>query len=237
VYVALNTGPLSSSYLFMRSLDGGTTWTTLDEQHNSQCVWRVVILQGHPTDPNRLFDSADCLFSGRTGANLLQSPDQGASFTRFSQDNDYPIGLIGGEGAAPGRWYEATNLDNRFGGGATLLRSDDDGGSWEAVLTFRGGGQRPGQPPDSDHWLVNLTALAYVPSDPDIVYAARDAYASASSSSVVTSGVTVSRDGGATWEDLGSQQMGGISSLAVGIDGKNLYLGGGQGLWRLEVST
>ena len=39
----------------------------------------------------------------------------------------------------------------------------------------------------------------------------------------------------ATWSDLGRQDIGAVSDLALGVDGRNLYAATDQGLWRLPL--
>jgi hypothetical protein len=51
----------------------------------------------------------------------------------------------------------------------------------------------------------------------------------------VTSGVTVSQDGGQTWNDFGNQQEGTLTDLKLGIDGKYLFLATDHGVTRMAL--
>jgi len=52
----------------------------------------------------------------------------------------------------------------------------------------------------------------------------------------VTSGVMQSTNAGATWNDLGSQQLGCITDLALGPDGHSLFAATDDGLFRLDIT-
>jgi hypothetical protein len=234
----------SADFRFLRSNDGGTTWQRLEERHLSFCGWGVPILQPHPGDASRVFRAAECTAGRNFGESLGQSTDAGATWTAvFDSDSTssdsagYPARLAGGQGAAPERFYLAVNRDRRVGG-STLYRSDDDGSTWNGVLAYRGGGSggytQPGEDPQAPGvWLGGLT---YDPANPDRVFVGRRVYpgyfAPANGG-----GVAASLDGGATWSDLGRQDIGAVSDLALGVDGQNLYAATDQGLWRLPLST
>ena len=49
------------------------------------------------------------------------------------------------------------------------------------------------------------------------------------------SGLTVSIDAGATWVDLGRQDLPPVHDLALGIDGKWLFAATSDGVWRLQL--
>jgi photosystem II stability/assembly factor-like uncharacterized protein len=239
IYAGLKTGSISDEYWFYRSVDAGTTWTELFHSHNSLCGWGVKILLPHPTDPNRLFFSGGC-HAGRDFAETLkQSIDQGQSFTDIYDNRQpaldapsgFPQALTGGDGTDPPRWYLAINRDQRFGG-SFLLRSDDDGGSWYTVLDHVGGGS---EDPDKSRFSVTIRAIAYDPANPASVYVARNGAYPGFPPTPVTSGVTVSNDGGQTWSDLGNQQMGSIADLVLGLDGQYLFLASDRGVARLAM--
>ncbi len=141
--------------------------------------------------------------------------------------------MLGGRGAAPARWYLAFNRDPRIGG-SVVVRSDDDGTTWTPILAYDGGGTFGPVGTDPNAWDVEIAGLASAPSAPDTLYLARTAVSPADRS-VQTSGVATSIDGGATWSDLGSQQLGQLADLALGIDGQNLYLASDKGLFQLPL--
>jgi photosystem II stability/assembly factor-like uncharacterized protein len=209
VYLALTGRGISADFRFLRSPDGGATWEQLEEHHNSLCGWGAPILVAHPADPNRLFRTASC-YAGRSatvGDTLDLSLDRGASWAAlFESRPNFPTDLVGGRGAAPARHY--LGVDYRRDPVAWLYRSDDDGGTWTPVFT------QPG---------ATVGGLAYDPAAPDRVFLA------------LGSGVKASPDGGATWTDLGRQDLGEINALVLGIDAGNLYAATDQGLWRLHL--
>jgi hypothetical protein len=242
LYVALGQGDSFVPDTLLGSTDGGETWSKFEHQHPDQCYWGINIFQSHPTDPTRLFDSTSCSVGGGRGFSVNQSTDRGTTFQKFwssGPETARPIRLAGGQGARSTRWYLAAK-DDAGAGGSSVQRSDDNGATWSEILAYRGGGRQGTSSPDADPNELNITiaGLVYNPTHPDTLYVARTAFGAAGTedgSTVVTSGVTVSTDGGATWSDLGSQQMGKVADLALGIDAKNLYLGSDQGLFALPL--
>jgi len=113
-----------------------------------------------------------------------------------------------------------------------LLRSDDDGASWDTVLDFQGGGTFN---QDQTAFSVQIAGLADDPNNPDAVYVARNGAYPGFPPTPVTNGVTQSSDGGQTWNDLGNQQEGTIADLALGIDGQYLFLATDHGGARLPL--
>ena len=117
-------------------------------------------------------------------------------------------------------------------GGSAIFRSDDDAATWTEILTYRGGGSDPrtGGP------NVYVGGLAYDQANPDTVYVGlvdigtypprRDSL-----------GVRVSRDGGASWSDLGRADIGAVNDLALGVDGKYLYAATDQGIFRMHLTS
>jgi photosystem II stability/assembly factor-like uncharacterized protein len=231
VYLAVTANEaISARFRFLRSRDGGATWDALEEANNSLCGWGVRILQAHPTDPRRVLRTASC-YAGRNLSDALrESRDQAATWRILYEPRlAFPTALVGGQGTAPGRWYLAANHDARSGG-STLFRSDDDGGTWQSVLVFQGGGTIGG----ADSPNVQMGGLAYDPAAPERLFVGLNETSSqAATPPPARSRVTTSADGGQTWTDLGRPDLGAINALAVGIDGRNLYAATEQGLWRL----
>ena len=221
---------------FFRSQDGGTTWRKLEETHFSLCGWAVPILQPHPMDAGRVFRAASCTAGRNFGEPLNHSANAGETWSEAwngnGDESGYPSRLVGGRGIVPGRFYLAVNRDRRLGG-SNVFRSDDNGVSWSAILTYRGGGT-PGFGGDPETAAVEIGGLAYDPVNPDRIYVGRKVYPSYSDPPD-GGGVAVSTDGGATWSDLGRQDIGAVSDLALGIDGRNLYAATDQGLWQLPL--
>lgn len=244
VYLGVGGGRgAPADFRFFRSRDGGATWQQLEEHHFSLCSWDMPILQAHPTDARRVFRAADCIAGRNFGETLAQSTNAGESWTPLfnPQPNappflGYPHFLVGGQGPEPRRFYLAVNRDRRAGG-SSLFRSDDDGATWDEVLAYRGGGS-PGFAPDVDPTAPNvrLGGLAYEPAQPDHVYVGRQVFPGFFEPAA-GGAVAASLDGGETWADLGRQDIGAVSDLAVGADGVWLFAATDQGLWRWRLGA
>lgn len=248
VYVGVG---LYGKFRFLRSDDAGLSWQQLEEHDNMTCGWAVPILLPHPTDENRLLRTAQC-YAGRDFYDQLrQSTDRGMSWStlfgvgrpgvggRDSQHPEFafPRELVGGAGAEPSRFYLATLRDSRVGGGASLFRSDDDGRTWTEVFSSRPESVSPAGPaPGSE--IIRVGGLAYDPARPATVYLGLNVYVVPPDSSRPTltrAGVLVSDDGGAIWQPIGRQDLPEISDLALGIDGRNLYVADREDLRRLRL--
>jgi hypothetical protein len=218
VYVAMNNGTFHSSQ------DGGQTWQTQTPgPQGGPCTWAVYLLQPHPVEAQRLFRTFGC-YAGRNlvgGIPVSESRDGGHTWTSFyERPATFPGRLAGGQGAAPLRWYLAMTVPFSPGGGI-LLRSDDDGATWAELLTLRIDSAAPSGS------AATFGGLTYDPANPDRVWVGR---------SGTRAGVAYSPDGGATWEDLGRQDVGRVSDLALGIDGRYLFAATDRGVWRLELA-
>jgi len=244
LYLGLAGSLAAEEFHFFRSRDGGATWQQLEQQHFSLCSWNVLVLQPHPSDARRVFRAADCIAGRNVGESLAESTDMGQTWTPVFNAQPfsapflgYPERLVGGQGRAPQRFYLAVNRDRRVGG-SSVVRSDDDGASWDEVLAYHGGGtpgfSPPGEDPNAPN--VQLGGLAYDPAQPDQVYIGRQVFLGyfepASGGAVAAS-----RDGGATWFGLGRQDIGAVSDLALSVDGGTLLAATDQGLWRLQLAA
>ncbi len=237
LYLGLAARPdISADFRFIRSDDGGASWQQLEEHHNTLCGWGVRILEPHPADPNRVFRSAGC-YAGRDFSDSLEhSADRGDSWSGVfgaSSFGDaqfaFPARLVGGRGTAPGRYFLAANRDVRIGG-AALFRSGDDGRAWTEVLSFPRRESPQGPAPN-----VSTGGLAYDAGAPDLVYVGLNGYDDEVFRRTHTgSWVQASRDGGATWSDLGGRGLAQIADLALGVDGLYLYAATDRGLWRFR---
>lgn len=236
-------GAALADFRFFRSRDAGATWQQLEEHHFSLCSWDLPILQPYPTDARRVFRAADCIAGRNFGETLAQSINAGESWTALFNPQPfappflgYPQYLVGGQGLEPLRFYLAVNRDRRAGG-SSVVRSDDDGATWNEVLAYRGGGS-PGFAPDVDPNAPNvrLGGLAYDPAHPDQIYVGRQVflgYFEPATGGAVAS----SLDGGGTWADLGRQDIGAVNDLALGVDRQFLFAAADQGLWRLRLGA
>jgi photosystem II stability/assembly factor-like uncharacterized protein len=248
MYVAVTgAGGRGDFVRFLRSRDAGATWDDLGVSAGSMCGAVVYLLSPHSTDAQRVFRTAGCYAGRDSGGALEQSTDQGATWSillnlgvvppgTLAADalTGYPVRLAGGEGRAPSRFYLAMKRDPRLGG-ASLLRTDDDGSSWAEVLAFRGGGLFVSRDPYAP--IVQIGGLAYEPGTPDRVYVglASRCADTRSTGCEQESHVLTSADGGLTWTDWGLYGHGKINDLALGIDGLNLYAATEQGVWRLRL--
>lgn len=89
-----------------------------------------------------------------------------------------------------------------------FTRRHDRGASWRFLLNA------------NDDPSVGVAGLAYDPSAPDYLYLAPTGAGEA---------VQASPEGGETWQQLGADDKGRVTSLALGIDGRNLYAGTDRG--------
>jgi BNR/Asp-box repeat protein len=214
LYAAIATGD-SQNYRLVGSSDVGLTWSVLQKPYSSLCSWNVDFIQGHPSDAQRILQSVSCRAGRVLNGGVEESRDGGRTFSDFWNSNfayelGFPKRLVGGEGSMPKRWYLATNADGRVGG-APVLRSDT--------------------------WNVEIHGLAYDASNPDTVYVARTAYPALGPAVPITSGVGVSTDGGQTWSDLASQQLGKIADLALSADRNTVYVASDLGLFSLTIDS
>jgi hypothetical protein len=211
VYLALSGRGVSADFRFLRSDDGGLTWQQLEESHDSLCGWSVLILRPHPTDPDQLFRTAGCYapWDVVSGDALERSADRGLTWDAVLHPAPhFPSRLVGGKGAMPSRYYLAASRGEP--GGGWLYRSDDGGATWAEVFGAAAG--------------PSIGGLAHDPAAPDAVYLG-----------LSSGGVKMSADGGASWSDLGRQDLGRVNDLGLGIDGRHLYAATEFGLWRLRL--
>jgi hypothetical protein len=210
VFVAM--AQFSVSFQVHRSLDGGATWTLIEGPLlGATCIFSTPILEPHPTDSNRVLRTSGC-YAGRDvpfGDTLDQSLDQGVTWSQlFHPKPLFPSRLVGGMGSEPGRWYLAAH----FGappGSTKLFRTDDDGATWNAVLTFATG--------------PALVGVTYDPWTPDLVVAA-----------LTTDVITRSDDGGTSWTDLPSGPSG-VADVRLTPGAEALLAATTHGVWRLAL--
>jgi photosystem II stability/assembly factor-like uncharacterized protein len=202
----------------LRSQDGGGTWEPIGIETNTpHSLMYSDLLVPHSIAPDRVFYQISHGVTGDVDAPLRHSIDRGSTWQSVLVTRNTLHGLVGGEGVQPRRFY-TFDRDAAIGSGAPtssgVFRSDDDGASWHEVSRIRDG---------------FISELAYDPRHPDRVWVG--IYAAGTDKL----GVWSSADRGETWTDLNSRQLGAISSLLLGIDGRNLYAGTRQGLWRLHL--
>ncbi len=230
VYAA--TGSFSGAAVW-RSTDGGDSWTRLRDLQGTLCTWTFPVVAPDPAVRERVFLSYACQAGRTTSARLTVSDDQwatdGETLLTPTARNDDPLGYLYPQAVAftPDRrtGVVAALRDQRLGGSA-LVRTDDGGRTWRALLNYGpsvAGGRQVGP-------NVTLEALvAAVPGAPGVpaldrlfVGLARDGQ-----------GVVGSVDGGVTWRRVGQGTIGPVRALALDDATGVLYAGTDQGLWRL----
>ena len=233
MYLGTAARPVQTSerYRLLRSRDGGASWDTIEETGRA-CITNLTNLQAHPLDAQRIFRSARCIGGAAGLGGLVESRDQGGSWTRLYDRPDNAVRrLVGGSGVVPTRFYLV--MQDIHTASTTLLRSDDDAASWSEAtppwssLTL---------PPETERTAV--VALDADPAAPDRVFAAVSIHQSNRTPGVKSflfSRVMASTDGGATWTDLGWSGDADINDLKLGIDGKNLYISTAESVWRLPL--
>ena len=210
----------------MRSRDRGATWETLgawgaqgyESGMSGGCRFETTLMP-HPTDPTRLFGSRYC--------ELFESRDQGESWsTVITRDDATLFGqireMVGGHGALPGRFYAVADKTGRERGRgappltiASVLRSDDDGATWQTVV--------------SAEQELKFTSLVADPAEPNRIFLGRGA------PDIIVA--ATSADGGRTWSQLGRSSVYASTAggLVLGVDRRNLYGGDDKGIRRLSL--
>ena len=191
-------------------------------------------MQAHPSDAQRIFRSARCIDGPSTLGALVESRDQGASWSRlYDLPGSTVSRLVGGLGVLPQRLY--LEMRDVTTSNSHLVRSFDDGATWsEATPPWT----NLALPPQTER--TQLGGLDYDPAAPDRVFAAVNVHQSNRTpgvSSFLLSRVMMSADGGASWSDVGWTGEAEIADLKLGIDGKNLYVVTPDSVWRLPLGA
>ena len=238
VYVGLmdQQGVVGNRFRLLKSQNGGASWDTIEELGHG-CANNVSRLMPDPTDPDRILRTAVCNPGGSLSVSLAESRDQGNTWRAlYDPPVGIPLRLVVGEGQQAGYLYLVVSrrtVDNDL-----VLRSEDNGATWVetaapwSALTL---------PPDvAEVWIEGLAAD---PGQPGRVYVSLGAYARVEQQrwSPRAAQVVMSEDGGRTWQSLGWQEGtgGGVNvpgDVKVGIDGQNLYVAAGTGVWRLPLA-
>ena len=204
------------------------TWEGAFDEYgpSPSCGASMPVLRPHPTDPAGVLGVYGCSSYGGDLAQVSVSTNQGTTWTRRGAPSFEPYitgirGFAGWQGSTPDRLYVTTRHAETTGQGRqtrlvgqSLFRSDDEGRTWTKLTSNAGQG------------TIESGALigdvATDPADPDVVYL-----------STATS-VQTSDDGGYSWEVLGSD-IPKVASIALGVDGRNLYAATEGGVFRLRL--
>jgi len=216
----------------LRSRDGGTGWDPVYSFRLMQPFEEFVFLRAHPTDPARVFLATRVRDGFNPPGSLKQSLDQGETWTDWQPPlHGWYMTLDGGVSADPARYFVLVNWlgdsDPALRGVSSqndarytwqLMRTTDDGQSWDSMDPSTPSGQRRGpgrvQAP-----------IAQDPAAPDRLFARQTG-----------GGIAVSEDDGATWTPLGEGGPREPTQLVLGVDGANLYALNGDGtLYRLPL--
>ena len=174
----------------VRSTDAGRTWSPIPDLANHQltALSASVLSPGLPAPPlvrGAGTQSSALLFAGTDPAEVLVSPDGGASWTQGQSLREMPgygawsyplaphtphVMLFAPHPTRPEIVYAGIEV-----GG--IVRSDDAGRTWRVVGDTRGAAVHP-----------DIHGLAICPAAPDVVYCA------------TPQGVYVSDDAGETWQ-------------------------------------
>lgn len=210
-------------FRFFRSSNGGDSWDPLDEVLNQTlCGWEVRLLHPHPTDPNRVFRTAECYAGRNLSSPLKTSSDMGQSWrTTFHEQLLFPSKLVGGFSQNAADFYLAAQRDFRAGG-SSIFVTHNDAQSWSEILSFRGGGTM--QEPSVPNVLIRGLACDPVQSRKVFVGLTEAGH-----------GVLASVDSGETWVDIASGSFQ-VEDLALDTERGLLYAATRTGLWRADVT-
>jgi hypothetical protein len=228
------------------SHDSGATWETVRTQRErvlpgtQPCGYTVRLLLPHAVSITRILTIEGC--TGRGEDPLAgRSADRGATVTLFPDlqpERWAANAAVGGGGASPDRWYVSLfrpGMPYSRIRHSKVVRTDDNGASWTTVYEAEGGSPDSGKAKPVD--FVN--ELTYDPKRPDHVYAALSHYDAVEPGlrehKLAGHAVRMSRDGGATWSELGAPDAPSVTRLAVGVDGRYLFAATEKGVYRIAL--
>jgi len=213
LYIALDHMVYGSN--IHRSADLGQNWEMVEGPHFSKEDERTVarywhIQPGHVTQPGVVWAGAD------PGA-LFRSDDDGKEWSAISGINDHPTRDQWQPGAGGLMVHtivqDPTNPDRMFVAisAAGVFRTEDGGRTWEPKNKGVRADFLPDVYPDVGQCCHHLVMS---PEDPDVLYQQNHC------------GVYRTRDGGDTWEDIGTDRLPATFGFPIAIhprDGQTIY--------------
>lgn len=228
------------------SRDAGRSWENVRTQHErilpgtSPCLYTLNLLLPHSLSTTRVLTIEGC--NGR-GMDPLAgwSKDEGRTVEIIPTARSASWSAndaVGGGGTHPERWYVSlfkpgiayTRIRH-----SRIVRSDDDGLTWTTVFESDGGepDKKMAKPMDF------ATALTYDPQHPDRVFGIFAHYEPNEQAFKehrrTGSTLRMSDDGGVTWTDLSKPDERSIGSMLVSVDGRYLFAGTDNGVYRLAL--
>lgn len=210
-------------YALLLSRDRGETWEVRQTAiAGPSCGWGVPTFFAHPVDASQALRRFGCFrtaMEAESGSTRLdRSDDQGMTWQPLAIPGAVSR-VAGGVPPMPSRLYASTHLldartpqhnpyvDTSYTT-AVVLRSDNGLDGWTDVLRVP---------------ATRIDALAVDSAQPDRVFVGRS-----------DGKVLVTHDAGASWSEI-AEDIGGVSDLVLGIDGRNLYAATATGVWRLAL--
>ncbi|HYN88401.1 MAG TPA: hypothetical protein VER55_07715, partial [Ardenticatenaceae bacterium] len=215
----------SSHYAILQSDDRGATWREVYRAQSTFGAGAITTLAPY----------GNSVLAGTLvyhGGGLLRVPSEGATFLEGSrpQNGFSTPGTIATGRTAAYPIYVQWTANGPFVL-ASLRKSSDGGQSWQDVTPPLQGNSGEQATQSGPH----LTALAVDPAHPNIVLVAAN-WADAAGRPTV--GVLMSRDGGATWAQLGGAlPVARIGALAYSEARQSVYAATDQGVWQYTISA